>query len=130
MKKSSVEQLILEILSKENTHLTSLQVFEEIRERLPAVNSSTVYRALERMSKRGIVSVSDIGTGAEVFEIVTTELHHHLVCQDCGRIITIGQEDVRAFFEVVEQKNDFKIITNHLILFGLCSECQKRDNLS
>ncbi len=130
MKKSSVEQLILETLSRENTHLTSLQVYEEIRKQLPAVNSSTVYRALERMSKRGMVSVSDIGTGAEVFEVVKNELHHHLVCQECGRIITIGQEDVRTFFKVIEQINDFEVFTNHLILFGLCSECRKKDNLS
>lgn len=127
MKKSSVEQIILEILSRERSHLTSLQVYEEIRKQLPAVNSSTVYRALERMSKRGVVSVSDMGMGAEVFEVVSTELHHHLVCQECGKIITIGQEDVRPFFDIIQQKNNFEIVTNHLILFGCCSECQKKE---
>lgn len=127
MKNSSVEQIIFEILSREHTHLTSLQIFEEIRKQLPAVNSSTVYRALERMSKRGVVSVSDMGIGAEVYEVVSTELHHHLVCQECGKIITIGQGDVRAFFDVIQQKNNFEIVTNHLILFGFCSNCQKKE---
>lgn len=51
MRASSVDQIIIETLSKEHAHLTSLQVFEEIRLRLPAVNQSTVYRALERLVK-------------------------------------------------------------------------------
>ena len=38
MRASSVDQIIIETLSKEHSHLTSLQVFEEIRLRLPAVN--------------------------------------------------------------------------------------------
>ena len=42
MRTSSVEQIILEILSKEHTHLTSHQVYEEIHPRLPALNPSTV----------------------------------------------------------------------------------------
>jgi len=127
MKNSSVEQIILEILSREHTHLTSLQIYEETRKQLPAVNSSTVYRALERMSKRGLVSVSDMGVGAEVYELVSTELHHHLVCQECGRITTIGEEDVKAFFDIIQTRNHFEIVTNHLILFGICSECQKKE---
>lgn len=125
MRNSSVDQIILDALSKEHTHLTSLQIYEEIRRQLPAVNSSTVYRALERMAKKGIVSISDMGLGAAVYEVVTHDLHHHLVCQNCGKIITIGQEEVKTFFDILQLKNDFYIHTNHLILFGMCGACQK-----
>ncbi len=123
MRASSVERLILETLSREQTHLTSLQIYEQIRERLPAVNPSTVYRALERLVKRGKVSVSDIGIGSTVYEILTNGLHHHFVCQQCGLIQTIHHEDIERFFATVENKYHFKVITNHLILFGICEHC-------
>jgi Fur family ferric uptake transcriptional regulator len=125
MRASSVEQVILEVLSKEHAHLTSLQLYEEIRPRLPAVNPSTVYRALERLVNCGKVSISDMGTGSAVYELLADGLHHHLVCQRCGQILTIGHDDVGKLFEALQQKNHFNIITNHLILFGVCEVCQK-----
>ncbi len=124
MRASSVDQIIIKTLSKEHAHLTSLQVYEEIRDRLPAVNQSTVYRALERLANCGKVSVSDMGTGSSVFELLADGLHHHLVCQKCGRVTTIGHEEVKEFFTAVQLKNHFHIITNHLILFGICENCQ------
>ena len=124
MRTSSADQIILETLSKEPIHQTSLQVFEEIRARLPAVNQSTVYRALERLTNYGKVSVSDMGTGCAVYELLADGLHHHLVCQKCGRIMTIGHEEVMDFFTAVQKNNRFNIITNHLILFGICKKCQ------
>ena len=98
MRASSVDQIILETLSRENAHLTSHQVYEQIRSRLPAVNPSTVYRALERLGKNGHISVSDMGTGAAVYESLHGEMHHHLVCQKCGLVETIDHEVVSQFF--------------------------------
>ena len=125
MRASSVDQIIIETLSKEHAHLTSLQVFEEIRKRLPAVNQSTVYRALERLVKNGKVSVSDMGTGSAVFELLVDGLHHHLICQKCGQVITMNHTDVMVFFAAIQNKYHFKVITNHLILFGTCNNCTK-----
>ncbi|MDD2521750.1 MAG: transcriptional repressor [Anaerolineaceae bacterium] len=128
MRASSVEQIIIETLSKEHAHLTSQQVFEIIRKRLPAVNQSTVYRALTRLVDSGKVSVSDMGTKAVVYELLTDGLHHHLVCQKCRQIMTIGHEEVEDFFGDLQLKNHFQIVTNHLILFGICENCQVGTN--
>ena len=123
MRASSVDQAIVDTLAKEHAHLTSLQVYEAIRERLPAVNQSTVYRALERLVRLGKVSVSDMGTGSAVYELLALGLHHHLVCERCGRVKTLGNEDVTDLFMAVEEKYRFKVTTNHLILFGVCETC-------
>lgn len=123
MRASSVDQAIIDTLTKEHAHLTSLQVFETIRERLPAVNQSTVYRALERLAKQGKISISDMGTGSAVYELLAQGLHHHLVCQRCGRVTTFGHEDATDLFSSVQDKHHFRITTNHLILFGICERC-------
>jgi len=123
MRASSVDKAILEMLAGDCMHLTPAQVYEGIKERLPAVNLSTVYRALERLTKQGLVSVSDMGAGAAVYELVSSGRHHHLVCQECGRVITIGDEEVEPFFETIRQQHNFELKTNHLVLFGVCEEC-------
>ncbi len=124
MRASSVEQVILETLARQQSHLTAHLVYDQIRTRLPAVNPSTVYRALDRLVSAGKISVSDLGTGAEVYELMGDGFHHHLVCQKCGAVKTIDHEDVGHFFSLIQQGYHFQVTTNHLVLFGLCDRCQ------
>ena len=124
MRTSSVDKVILDVLTGDEKHLTSLQIYEVIRGRLPAVNPSTVYRSLERLVQAGKVSVSDMGTGAGVYELLTDHRHHHLVCQKCGVITTIDDADVSCLFERIEDRLHFQVVTNHLVLFGVCAACQ------
>ena len=131
MRTSSVEQLILNLFAGYSTHeahFTAQEIYSHLKPILPAVNQSTVYRALERMAHAGKVSVSDMGTGAAVYEAVGRERHHHLVCQDCGQVLTIGDEAVSRLFGQLEQENHFQMLTNHLVLFGRCQECQLGNN--
>ena len=133
MSESSVERLIIELFndhSSQEDHFTAVEVFNHLKPRLPAVNPSTIFRALERMTHAGKISVSDMGTGAAVYEMVGRERHHHLVCQECGKILTIGDEEVARLFEQLQKENNFEILTNHLILFGICQECRQKNAMS
>lgn len=128
MRASSVEKLILEFFEKQSVteaHFTALEVYQQIKPRLPAVNSSTVYRALERMTHAGKISVSDMGRGAAVYSLVNGKLHHHLICNGCNKVITVGNEIVQPFFDTLSKRFKHKIVTNHLVLFGYCESCQK-----
>jgi len=123
MKSSTVQQLILELLREEHSHLTAQEVYNYLKPRLPSVNPSTIYRALERLTREGQVSVSDMGIGAAVYEIVGSLPHHHLVCQGCHRVIKLENNIIQPFFDNVEQRFAFQLTTNHLILFGYCPDC-------
>jgi Fur family peroxide stress response transcriptional regulator len=126
MRTSSVDQVILATFAESHAHLTSREIYDQIRERLPAVNPSTVYRSLDRLVKRGEVSVSDMGTGSAVYELVADDIHHHMVCQVCGKVTTLGHEEVGEFFHRLEAVTGFEVTTNHLVLFGVCPHCRER----
>jgi Fur family transcriptional regulator, ferric uptake regulator len=124
MRTSSVDLIILDTLAHQSQHLTSLEIYEIIRKQLPAVNQSTVYRALDRLAGQGRISVSDMGSGAEVFESTDHGRHHHFVCQCCKHTITIDDSRIQEFFHSLELEYDVNIATNHLVLFGLCPVCK------
>lgn len=126
MRSSSVVLAILDVLGNADTHLTSREIFDRIHNRLPAVNPSTVYRALERLTLKGEVSISDMGDGSMVYELVTDKNHHHLVCQKCRRMITIEGAEVEAFFNSLEAASGYRLVTNHLVLFGVCPVCGQK----
>ena len=131
MRTSSVEQLILDFFEHhpaEEAHFTAQEVYQNLKPQLPAVNSSTVYRALERMSHAGKISISDMGTGAAVYEAVGRHRHHHLVCEGCKKVFTLEDEVVQPFFADLRRRSQFTITTNHLVLFGYCETCQKNQN--
>lgn len=124
MKTSSVEIAILDLLAENNHHLKAHEVYQRIHPRFQAVNPSTVYRALERLAYAGKISVSDMGTGASVYEKVTDGMHHHLVCQKCGQVRTINHKIVGPFFTEIKDAYSFIVTTNHLVLFGDCEQCK------
>jgi Fur family ferric uptake transcriptional regulator len=126
---SSIELAIIELLNKDQHHLTAQEVYHLLFPRFPAINPSTVYRALERLADAGKVSVSDLGTGASVYEAVSDRMHHHLVCRKCGRIRTVDHALVGELFNRIEDAYSFRVETNHLILFGICPECRKKDGI-
>jgi len=126
MRASSITNEILEVLKKEHDHLTEVEVYEAVKVKFTAVNHSTVYRALRRLVDDGQVSITDIGRGAQVFELVAGEPHHHLVCQNCGRIVNLRDGSVEALFQNIEHDHHFKVITKHLALFGYCRDCQEK----
>lgn len=127
MSASSIYTAILELLKdQEDRHLTAVEIFEQINTRLPAVNPSSVYRALDRLAGEGLVSVSDMGLGATVYEFVHPQKHHHLVCHVCGNNILMDDPLVHGFFTQVEASTGYQVTTNHLVLFGVCPECKAR----
>ena len=125
MRASSVSTHIVNLLEERyDVHLTAPQIYERVRVHLPAVNPSTVYRALDRLAGAGKVSVSNMGGSAATYELVRADIHHHLVCQECQGLITLDHSEVQAFFSRLEEVHNFKVLTNHLVLFGTCDDCQ------
>lgn len=126
MRASSVSNEILAILAKKHTHLTEVEIYEAVRKKFTAVNHSTVYRALRRLVDNGMVSITDIGRGSQVFEIYNpNEEHHHLICQNCGRIINLSDGKIESLFHQIEIDHQFQVITKHLALFGFCEACRR-----
>ncbi|KAF0110024.1 MAG: Fur family transcriptional regulator ferric uptake regulator [Chloroflexi bacterium] len=127
MRNSSADQIILDTLAGQSSHLTSHQIYEVVHERLPAINPSTIYRSLERLAKNGKISISDLGSGAAVYEMSGDEQHHHLVCQNCGHIVQVPDEQISPLISQLEDKYHYKVTTNHLVLFGVCEICQQTE---
>jgi len=125
MRSSSVSLAILDILENNNEHLSAKEVYEKIHGRLTATNPSTVYRALDRLVHAGMISRSDLGAGATVYERVEHHLHHHLICQKCGAVITLDHIQVQPFFTKIEEQTGYSLCTNHLVLFGTCPDCRE-----
>jgi Fur family ferric uptake transcriptional regulator len=78
--------MILEVMGKHHGHISAEEVYLAINQAHPYVNRATAYRTLDMLTKAGVLTVTDLGTGPVSYEMYRGEPHHHLVCQNCGKI--------------------------------------------
>jgi len=127
-------QLVIETLSKSSGHPSAEDIYFEIHKTHPGIGLTSVYRTLELLVQMGIAFKFDFGDGRSRYELVEGPKgighHHHLVCNNCGRIIDYTDfiedevELLKRTEEGLSKKFGFKI-TNHLIQFyGLCDNCK------
>src|SRR2546426_1194539 len=64
-------------------HINATTVARRVRERVPGVNPSTVYRTLDLLEELGVLSHAHLESGAEYYR--RSEARHvHLICSRCG----------------------------------------------
>ena len=115
---------ILDAVCEGNGHTTLGQIYARARRMDRSLDRSTVYRALKLFVDLGLVVSADTGKGEFVYEIAKAHQHHHLVCRRCGKEQEIDQNALASMFEQVARQHHFRVDTDHLVLFGLCRECQ------
>lgn len=114
---------ILQILTDSGGHLTPQQVFDKARTITPGITEPTVYRTLSFLAEEGILMPTHEANGVLVYEIAS-ELHHHLVCRQCGESIEIEHHALQKLYDTLNRKTGFAVDDRHLTLFGLCPGCQ------
>ncbi len=118
--------MILDAVCEGGGHTTLKQVFTRLQKMDDTIDRSSVYRALKLFVALGLVVSAETPAGEAVYEIPKPKPHHHLICRTCGREQEIGQEAMDGMFALVEQRYGFKVETDHLILHGICAECQNQ----
>jgi Fur family ferric uptake transcriptional regulator len=105
-------------------HLTADEVYAHVERFAPAVNRSTVYRTLELFRDLGLISETDLGGGVRHYELLAGARHHHLICLECGAMLTLDDALVQPLRDAVRARYEFSPCIDHLALFGRCSSCE------
>jgi len=115
--------LILEAVCAGNGHTPLGEIYLRVQQVDRSIDRSTVYRALRLFVELGLVVAADTGDGETYYEVAKVEQHHHLVCRRCGGEWEIDDMALQAMFEEVAVRHDFRVETDHLVLFGACKAC-------
>ena len=123
---------VLNILDRENLHLTA----EDIYEQSGQMSRATVYRALDRLVESGRVHRLSTDLGKAIYEPVSAP-HLHLQCRQCGQLYDIPADLGRVAMEAVgfygHEAHQVEVMT-----YGICRSClasktepaQTTDNLT
>ena len=117
-------RVVLSALLDRNDHPTVDQLFEDVKERMPGVSRTTIYRALETLVELGLARRTNHFEASARFDGYTDH-HHHLVCRRCNRVEDIEHPSLNKFIPANLGGIPFEILDYSIYLEGLCAACQK-----
>jgi Fur family transcriptional regulator, ferric uptake regulator len=90
------------------------------------VGLATVYRVLDVLVDTRLVQRVDLGDGVARYEPLrdSVEHHHHIVCDDCGRVEPFADERLERVLRDVEQSSGYDVAGHDIVLRGACSSCR------
>lgn len=117
-------RIILDAVQRQGGHLSADDIFSAVQHEQPALDRATVYRTLHWLHRAGLVRKLDLGTDRQVFEYVTAEPHHHLICTECGTERAIDNHVIACLQAHIREHYDFDADPDHVAIFGRCAGCR------
>ncbi len=115
---------VLEVLESRRDHPNAEQIYQVVRQQMPAISFNTVYKTLEVFCQKGLlIKVNPLHEVAR-YDIDTAH-HAHLICRQCHHIVDLHDEEVPAPRLSEEARAGFRVERHSLTFWGLCPQCQK-----
>jgi Fur family ferric uptake transcriptional regulator len=128
LKMTYQRELILDVFLDIESHLSSEELYNFVKDKDKSIGQVTVYRALKLLSESGIAKESNFGDKITRYEHEFCHEHHdHLICEGCKKIIEIFNPQIEAIKESVARSEGFILNWHRMDLFGVCAECQKKN---
>jgi Fe2+ or Zn2+ uptake regulation protein len=96
---------------------------EELAAAVPDVHVSTVYRTLALLEEIGAVRHVHLSHGAALYEHAASDDVRHLVCEVCGRHVTVPAAVFDPVRDRLAQDHDFVLEGSHFAIVGRCRAC-------
>lgn len=115
---------IIDLLSKDTTHASAMDIFKKVRKRAPQISVSTVYYTLDILKKEELIRELEFYDRDNRYEINVSN-HLNLICTKCGKIEDFMQE-LPISTQVVEKKKGFQPFQMRFEYYGHCKECRRK----
>jgi Fur family transcriptional regulator, ferric uptake regulator len=114
--------IVAEIMASQG-HISPSQVARRVRERVPGVNPSTVYRTLDLLEELEVLSHAHLESGPEYHRRAEGQ-HVHLTCSSCGVTDTLSMRDAASLKRLIGRHRGFEADFTHFAISGLCERCR------
>jgi Fur family transcriptional regulator, ferric uptake regulator len=125
-RRGSARSAVVGLLGRQDCCLSAQEVHERLHDAGAHVGIASVYRALEGLDGLGLVQRIDLGDGIARFEPAHAggEHHHHLVCDDCGKVEPFEDPTLEAAIERVADGRGYAVAAHDVVLRGACEDCR------
>jgi Fur family ferric uptake transcriptional regulator len=126
LKNTKCRTVILDILEQSAQPIAAETVYLHISERNMSVSLSTVYRTLDALADKNLITKLNImGEDKTFFEYNSMVHKHYLICLSCKRIRPIEYCPLKDYEESLQRETNYLISGHNLNIYGYCPECKE-----
>lgn len=119
---------VIQYLGRQRCAASAQEIHSALRAEGRSIGIASVYRSLETLHNAQLVQRFDAGHGEGRYEAVAPsgEHHHHVVCDDCERIMPFEDTELERALDRLADRVPYAIAGHDVVLHGRCPDCQKR----
>jgi Fur family transcriptional regulator, ferric uptake regulator len=125
LKRGGARERIIELLAREPCALSAVEIEDELRAEGKPTGRASIYRVLELLVDHGLVERVTVGHGLSRFERAQPggEHHHHLVCDQCGRLVAFDDPALEQAIDDLSERLGVRVEHHDVVLHGACRQC-------
>jgi Fur family transcriptional regulator, ferric uptake regulator len=118
---------VIAYLGSQHCAASAQEIHQALKREGRAIGIASVYRSLEALHGLQLVQRFDAGHGEGRYEAVppTGEHHHHVVCDECERIMPFEDPALERAIDKLAERVPYAIAGHDVVLHGRCPDCQK-----
>ena len=126
LRRGGARLAVVEHLGRQSCCLSAQEIFDGIRAGGGRVGIASVYRAVDQLADLRLVQRVDIGDGVARYEPAHAggDHHHHLVCDDCGKVEAFADPELERAIHRVEGRTGYSVAGHDVVLRGACADCR------
>jgi Fur family ferric uptake transcriptional regulator len=126
--RGGAREAVIEFLDRQRCAASAQEIHQALREQGRSIGIASVYRSLDALHALALVQRFDAGHGEGLYEPVTPggDHHHHVVCDDCDRILPFEDPALEKAIDKLAARVPYSIAGHDVVLHGRCPDCQKR----
>ena len=125
LRNGGARRAVVEHLGVQTCCTSAQEIFDGIRKQGGRVGIASVYRALDQLVELDLVQRVELGDGVARFEPshADGDHHHHLVCDDCGKVEPFSDPGLEQALTQVASRLAYDMQGHEVVLHGHCDDC-------
>jgi Fur family transcriptional regulator, peroxide stress response regulator len=120
---------ILAILADSKEHPSVEEIHKAVKLQFPATSLATVYNTVSLLKELNEVLELGFPDGSNRYDGNKPYPHPHVICMRCKKVMDPELVHLGEISEEMSLKTGYKIFSHRLDFFGLCPECQKKEEV-
>ncbi len=126
LRRGGARRAVVDYLARQECCRSAQEIHDGIRSSGGEAGVASVYRALDTLVELDLVQRVDIGDGVARFEPAHDgpHHHHHLVCDDCGKVEPFTDAALERALERAAGRLGYELEQHDVVLRGACDDCR------
>lgn len=123
------KDLILNVIKSKCKDFTIKDIYDEVKD---SAGLTTIYRLIDKLVDEGLVNKSlskDNITYYEYLGECNKVNHFYLKCEKCKEIEHIDCDCILKLYDHINNKHNFKLKKENIIINGICKKCEEKYKL-